>query len=334
MATLSQITPARPTAAPLVLWHLLSLDAPSVAALWTWYVARISGISLPAGSLLALFLAVWILYAADRLLDTRALSRPMPWEHRGTLEARHLFHHRNARLFLSCMAAAALLLLWLVPRMDPATLRLYGLEGAVLVLWFLILHATRSAHRLPKECAVGLFFAAAIFIPTVARAPQLQPRLLPGAILFAVLCGLNCLYIYRWEHESDRLRTRPHGRVSATGASQATHPSGCPVRGRPLVTDGGAADQLGDPQQPPHPTTRLGLRLLHPVTALAFASGLALALLDPAALRPLGFTCAASVAALWLLDRQRTRLQPVTLRAAADLVLMFPLLYLPFLQSP
>ena len=58
---------------PLELWHLLSLDAPTVAVLWTWFIAASVHIALPLTSLLAMGLVVWMLYAADRLLDARLL---------------------------------------------------------------------------------------------------------------------------------------------------------------------------------------------------------------------------------------------------------------------
>ena len=54
---------------PLVLWHLLSLDAPTVAALWTWFIAEACHVHIPLLSTLAMAVAVWTLYAADRLLD-------------------------------------------------------------------------------------------------------------------------------------------------------------------------------------------------------------------------------------------------------------------------
>jgi hypothetical protein len=61
-----------------------------------------------------------------------------------------------------------------------------------------------NAHRMPKELAVGVFFPAAVFIPTVARAPQLRPELLLAAVLFGLVCTLNCLCIYAWEHPFPR----------------------------------------------------------------------------------------------------------------------------------
>jgi hypothetical protein len=179
---------------PLALWHLLSLDAPTIAAIWTWFIGRSAHIRLPLAEPAAMFLAVWILYAADRLLDgARAPA--------SELEARHLFHHRHRRAFLAGIATAAAVLAALLPSLNPAAIRLYLVEGTLLLAWFVILHATRSAHRLPKEIAVGLFFSAAAFIPTVARDPGLRITLLPTAVLFAAICSLNCLFIYAWEHD-------------------------------------------------------------------------------------------------------------------------------------
>lgn len=195
-ATPQLVLPAR-TASPLALWHLLSLDAPTVAAVWTWLVARSAHVQLPSAAPAAIFLAVWILYAADRLLDAERSPA-------AELEARHLFHQRHRKFFLIGIALAGIALAALVPRLNPAAIRLDLVEGAMLLAWFVILHATDSTQRLPKEMAVGVFFSAAIFIPTVARQPQLRPGLVPGAILFAALCSLNCLFIYAWEHDDLR----------------------------------------------------------------------------------------------------------------------------------
>jgi len=185
----------------LGLWHLCSLDAPTVAVVWTAFVARASGIALPWTSLAAMGLAVWVLYVLDRLLDARA--------GRGDLEARHRFHQRHRRVFHAGLAIALLALVPLLRTLPWAAMRLYLVEGALLAGWFALIHlihlihfihSLRGAVRLPKELAVGPFFAAAVFIPTVARAPQLRPALLLPAVLLALVCCLNCLFIYAWEH--------------------------------------------------------------------------------------------------------------------------------------
>jgi hypothetical protein len=190
------------TKSPLVLWHLLSLDAPTVATLWTWFIARVNHVTLRFSALAAMAAAVWTLYAADRLLDAQAAAN-------GGLEARHYFHQRHRPAFMAGIAACSVLLAVLLPRIPERAIRLYLILGGLVFGYFVIIHATRSAHRLPKEIAVGVCFAAATFIPTVARRPELRLPLLAPALLLAALCSLNCLFIYAWEHPGG-VGQRPH----------------------------------------------------------------------------------------------------------------------------
>jgi hypothetical protein len=194
------------------LWHLLSLDAPSVAAVWTLFLARCAGLKLPWVEPLAMFLAVWMIYAADRLLDARSLDAPQP---RGDgLEQRHRFHHAHRRAFLSGIVAGALALVYLLHHTDDRALHLYALLATLLAAWLLVVHASAWSRgkRLPKEIAVGLFFAAAVFIPTIGRLPGLRVQFLPSAVVFACVCALNCLFLYAWEH--------PHSRTGAHGSTR------------------------------------------------------------------------------------------------------------------
>lgn len=189
---------------PLHLWHLLSLDAPTVATLWIWFIARACNVTLPWQAPVAMFLAVWVLYAADRLLDART-GPP------AALEERHRFHYRHRRAFVLCIAVAAVSLAALTPELFPAALRLYALLGALLAGWFLLIHMrVAEERRLPKEAVVGVFFAAAIFIPTVSHRPELRPYLIFPAVLFATLCALNCMFLYSWEHPDAAIATSAH----------------------------------------------------------------------------------------------------------------------------
>ena len=294
--------PAEPTlkaivrhSGPLALWHLFSLDAPTIAALWTWFIASANHVRLPLASTLAMAIAVWMLYAADRLMDARPLDAD-PTHYEG-LEARHYFHHLHRSAFLSGILVASIALALLLPHLKPQAIRLYVVLAVLVSAYFLLIHATRSAaaqqkvaHLLPKEIAVGLFFAAATFIPTVARCPNLRPRLLPFALLFAILCSLNCLFIYAWEH----------------------------------------ADS---PSNPPHPITHIALRNLPWLTILLALSGAAITLFDYRAPWPVPYAIALSAALLLLLHNHRLAIAPVTLRAAADLALATPLLLLLFLHE-
>ncbi len=280
--------------APLALWHLLSLDAPTVAALWTWFLASANHIRLPISSTVSMALAVWMLYAGDRLMDARLLDiNPAGYE---GLEARHYFHHRHRTAFLAGIVLCSVALAALLPHVDAAAIRLYLILGGLVGGYFILIHATgggaraqrKVAHRMPKEIAVGLCFAAATFIPTVARRPGLRLPLLPMAFLFATLCCLNCLFIYAWEHE-DRRSDRPA-----------------------------------------HTITRAALGKLPALTvALGFLS-FALVPFDHQVPWPVSFASALSAALLLLLHHRRHAIARTTLRAAADFALTTPLLLLPF----
>jgi hypothetical protein len=296
LAATTQLATHTRSASPIALWHLLSLDAPTVAALWTWFIARASHIRLPLAVPAAMFLAVWILYATDRILDARILdfAHTAPGD---DLELRHHFHHRHRRAFLTGIALASAGLAALFPRLNPTAVHLYLVEGAFLVAWFLVVHTSHALHRppsaqplpaqpLPKEIALGLFFSTAVFIPTVVReAAFLRLSLLPCAVLFAALCSLNCLFICAWE-------SRPSARL-------------------------------------PHATTRLALARLPALTLATAIASVTLTLLDR---NPISAACALASALLLLLHGNRHHLTRTHLRAAADLALLTPALLLPFLR--
>ncbi|MDW5264207.1 MULTISPECIES: hypothetical protein [Acidobacteriaceae] len=276
---------------PLVLWHLLSLDAPTIAALWVWFIAAADHIRLPLSSIAAMFIAVWMLYAADRLLDTRLLDSQSRQEQH--LEARHYFHHRHRSAFLTGILLASAALAPLLLRLSTEAIHLYLILGGLLFGYFILIHATRSAHRFPKEIAVGIFFAAATFIPTVARQPELRLALLPSALLLGMLCSLNCLFIYAWEHDPQR--------------SSA-------------------------PDHPTHATTRFALRHL-PLFAIVIAlAGTILAIFHHRAPWSIPLATVISAALLLVLHARRHHISPLTLRATADLVLLTPMLLIAFLR--
>ncbi len=255
-------------------WHLLSLDAPTVAALWTWFVARCARIALPSTVTAAMFLAVWLLYAADRLLDGRAGDGLRA----GELERRHRFHRTHRQAFTVAMAAglgALIPLILVMARLPGSAFRPFVLLGAALAAWFAVIHLARPLGSLrgTKELVPGVFFGAAVFLPTLTRAPELRLWLEIAAVAFGLVCWLNCRFIDGWEH---------------AGAESKT----------PVL-----AAALGVL------SVCLAAVRLEPMTPVLLAVSLAAAGL------------------LWL-NRIQARLDPTTLRAAADAVLLTPLLVL------
>ena len=304
----------------LRLWHVLSLDAPTVAALWCWALARAVHVHLPVAAPLMLALGTWLLYVADRLLD--GLLAPHP----SRLRERHLFHLRHRPAFVAAsvcgVMALAVLVVWCMPGF---VVRAYVVLGICALLYLLLVHipGLRTPARflpfarvIPKELAVGVIFAAATVIPTWERlrrtAPADDAPLLLLLPLFAALCTLNCIAIEIWENAAD----------PAAGWGDGERRGELYSAGRPA---------------PLHPITRvLGRHLT--LTALSLTatatSGAAFLLVrlhnGPAAAVALALALSALLFAL--LDRRRRILSPGALRIAADAVLLTPLLLLPVLR--
>lgn len=165
------------------LWHLTSLDAPVVAALWL----RLFSPHISVAATCALTLAVWMLYAADRLLDARSMH--------GVLEERHRFHALHRRIFIPLMVGSVPLLALLVWQTEPQVREAWLLLGLPLIVYLAAIHATRV--RMPKELAVGLFFGGACAAPAALRHGLLET--LPVAAPFGALCFVNCAAIAAWE---------------------------------------------------------------------------------------------------------------------------------------
>ena len=170
-------------------WHLLSLDAPTVAAVWV--LTFNPGLTTRQNILLAatLALAVWLIYVADRLMDALHGS--------GKLEARHTFHARHARSFgIAALIAAALLAVLLVQAIPAVRLGWLGL-CLPLTLYAAAVHG-RGKGLLRKEPIVAVMFAAATALPAALASMRLvQLGVVAG--LFALVCWLNCTAIVRWE---------------------------------------------------------------------------------------------------------------------------------------
>ncbi|MGB9030482.1 MAG: hypothetical protein WCC27_10215 [Acidobacteriaceae bacterium] len=181
-----------------VYWHLLSLDAPTVAVLWAWGLARTARVQSDASVLAVLGVGTWLLYVADRLLDGR------PRGHR-PLRERHFFHARYRTAFLTASTAAALLLLALIGLMPPRAGREDALVFAASMLYFAIVHLPGLSMQrwFPRELAVGALFACATTIPAWSASGSPRAELTLPVFLFAGLCCLNCVAIETWERSAN-----------------------------------------------------------------------------------------------------------------------------------
>jgi hypothetical protein len=282
---------------PLHLWHLASLDAPTVAVVWSLALAWAVPTRLPAWAPILLALVAWAVYIGDRLLDARAGFRAPS---RQSLRERHYFHWRHRSILTVLALVSATGATWIVLALLPArALKPDSLVAAATLAYFSGVHSRRSlpvcirrltAPFLSREFLVGTLFTAACVLPVWSQVSALPDasahRLLLVPILyFAALAWLNCRAIGRWENTQHN---------AATSAIAWTA----------LIT-GMVGLVLAK-----------GLFATHP----RFAALLAAA--------------AASAFLLALLDRVRPRVTALTLRATADLVLLTPALVLLFPGLP
>ena len=272
-------------------WHLLSLDAPTVSALWAWFFARSMGIALPWHAPLLLAIGTWLVYVADRVLDGVRAQPGAP------LRDRHLFHARHRGLFVAAAIAAGSFLVWLILARMSTNARYEDtvLFGAALVYLFVV-HAPRSnrGNWLPKELSVAAVFAAATAVPAWSRLEAGRGTLFPAVAIFAALCWLNCVAIERWENLS------PGGRLQSSDAHPSTRWATEHFLPMAFVLAAGSAIASS---VAPHGHATSAVYLAAMVSALLLAE----------------------------LERHRGKLNPLHLRVAADLALLTPLLVVPLL---
>ncbi len=279
-------------------WHLASLDAPTVAVIWSLGFAWAAHVRLPAWSPLLLALVAWTAYIGDRLLDARAGLRPPSLHH---LRERHYFHWHHRGIFTLLAVASAVAAAWIVLAFLPArALKPDSLVAVATLAYFSGVHSrmrlpTRLAPFFSREFLVGALFTAGCVLPVWCRLPLSQsPSSLLGMLLapmlfFSSLAWLNCRAIGHWESESTQIRESD----SPDPSPNRIFSLGCLL----AITGSLAA---------------VALASSHPRSAAMLAAGALSALL------------------LAGLDRLRSRITPLLLRSAADLVLLTPALLLPF----
>lgn len=178
-------------------WNLLSLDAPTVVCLWALFFAHALRIPFPFLESMVLTAAVWIIYVSDRMLDGLRPSRVAIYSDR------HNFHARHCYAVLGVSLPLASATLWICLTRLSSQTRAAGLVMCAAVgFYFLAIHVVpeRAIRWFPKELVAGAIFAAGAAIPAWTHAGESRRALLPAVLLFAGLCGLNCIAIECWEH--------------------------------------------------------------------------------------------------------------------------------------
>lgn len=290
-----------------VWWHLLSLDAPTVAVVWCWFFAAVFHISLPWSALPTIALGTWTVYVADRLLDGWTVANTV------AMRDRHWFYLRHRKPFIVAWCAVSVPLAYFIFFRVPRSVRNDDIVLCLIgVAYFVLIHghaSNNSAMRLSshwrlsnwltKELAVGFLFPIATAIPTLTRLSSERDIIVAAFFVLGGACWLNCVAIQTWE--------------DADASSEVMHKILAPtVSIKPNKT---LTEILGA-----HLSFFAGIVA---VVAVGFAAtawnNLAW---------PLFASVAISAVLFLVLIRYRRRFTTLTLRIAADAALLTPLLFL------
>jgi hypothetical protein len=174
------------------LWpNLLSLDAPVVSVLWLYLFAGSLGIAVHPSASVALGLLTWLIYVADRMLDSKRLHdlRMAP--------VRHRFCDAHRFAFGTAFAAVALLACWIcATRLDLRTQELGLSLAAAIGVYFVLVHVIRPRRRwFAKEGLMAVLFGLGTYLPVASDVNNFSVGRAAALFIFVLLCWTNSVLI-------------------------------------------------------------------------------------------------------------------------------------------
>ena len=160
-------------------------------------------VSLPLSLPLTMALAIWAIYALDRIIDSRK-SRP-----RAALERRHYFHRRHRWFFIAAILGVVAWTIFAALKLLSQTVLMYGVFVSFLVAcYFIVAIFQRSDQHtgILKNAIAGMTFAYGVAAGVHAYSPVVsffQMVLSQEVLLFGGLCVLNMTAIDFWELEGE-----------------------------------------------------------------------------------------------------------------------------------
>ncbi len=177
------------------LFQSLSIDIAIGAVILSTAMAKYFGVSLTWPVQLCLFIAVWLIYTFDHLMDgERALQ--------DQLSHRHLIHRRYRKQIVYSSIVSILIGIGSIFLL-PAQVILWGVTAAAnIVIYFMLVRFTTFWA---KEVFVALGYTAGVFLAPMSLLPQLpgagEWRLVVGVFLVALT---NLLLFSLYDYQLDK----------------------------------------------------------------------------------------------------------------------------------
>jgi hypothetical protein len=189
----------------LLLGNLTSLDAPAVAVSWLLLLADCFHLTVARGNVAALFLTVWLIYLADRFVDSFSLQPE------GPRSARQTFYASNRGLWLSLLLLVGFVDTAVVCFTLDRAIVLRGIFLGSIVLAYLTINWSwdKIWTAVPfKEAIIGFLFSTGTLLGLGSRLFVMPATILLAGGLFALLCFANCVSIASWERNIDRIQNK------------------------------------------------------------------------------------------------------------------------------
>ncbi|MFT5633762.1 MAG: hypothetical protein ACI9SQ_001485 [Rubritalea sp.] len=151
--------------------NLLSLDAPLVAVVWMWILAksmRVVYVDNHAYWLLAG--AVWSIYVLDRILDVRRDQGPVE-----EMSARHRFHWKYWKILLPIVIGVVIYCGYSAFNIASAALLTAGISGVGMVfIYILARNFDKGEVAYAKNFIAAMTFSFGVAAPIVVESVQLE----------------------------------------------------------------------------------------------------------------------------------------------------------------
>ncbi|MGA9885802.1 MAG: hypothetical protein WBQ34_18960 [Candidatus Acidiferrales bacterium] len=197
-----------------------------IAVLWLLLFSRALGVRVPRAETAVLAMAVWLIYVADRVLDSFGESEREP------LAPRHRFYRDYRAAFVAPFCAILLLAAWIAwTRLGEHTLRAGVVLSAMVAAYLVVVHLSgrRAQHWFPKELAVALLFCAGTCLPAIARIGEPTAPEIATFVAFVLVAWMNTALIEYAEWATLRERGAEPPAALTTAVARGAVPLGITI---------------------------------------------------------------------------------------------------------